>query len=43
MICNSSLLPYTLHPEVADLCIKHKTNMVTASYVTPAMKALHEK
>ncbi|XP_053378089.1 alpha-aminoadipic semialdehyde synthase, mitochondrial-like isoform X2 [Mercenaria mercenaria] len=37
-----SLLPYTMHPEVAKSCIKHGKNMVTASYVTPAMKELHQ-
>ncbi|XP_022297624.2 alpha-aminoadipic semialdehyde synthase, mitochondrial-like isoform X2 [Crassostrea virginica] len=35
-----SLLPYVLHPDVAKLCIKHKKNMVTASYVSPAMREL---
>ncbi|XP_070557350.1 alpha-aminoadipic semialdehyde synthase, mitochondrial-like [Ptychodera flava] len=37
-----SLLPYSLHPAVLELCIKEKTNMVTASYVTPAMAELHQ-
>ena len=27
-----SLLPYGLHGKVADICIAHKVNMVTASY-----------
>lgn len=27
-----SLLPYSLHPKIAQLCIKNKVNMVTASY-----------
>jgi len=35
-----SLLPYTYHVKVAELCIKHKKNMVTTSYVSDAMKAL---
>ena len=35
-----SLLPYTHHVSVAKLCIKHKKNMVTTSYVSPEMKAL---
>jgi saccharopine dehydrogenase-like NADP-dependent oxidoreductase len=35
-----SLLPYTHHVTVAKLCIKHKKNMVTTSYVSPEMKAL---
>lgn len=37
-----SLLPYALHPDVAKMCIKHGVNMVTASYVSPAMRDLHE-
>jgi len=36
-----SLLPYGLHPVVAKMCIKNKTNMVTASYCTAEMEALH--
>ena len=35
-----SLLPYSLHPMVAKLCIKLKRNMVTASYKTPEMEQL---
>jgi len=35
-----SLLPYVHHVTVAQLCIKHKKNMVTASYVSEAMRAL---
>lgn len=35
-----SLLPYVMHPEVAKSCIKHQRNMVTASYVSPALRAL---
>jgi saccharopine dehydrogenase (NADP+, L-glutamate forming)/spermidine synthase len=35
-----SLLPAPLHPVVAKMCIKHKKQMVTTSYVSPAMKAL---
>jgi saccharopine dehydrogenase-like NADP-dependent oxidoreductase len=35
-----SLLPYTHHVAVANLCIRHSTNMVTTSYVSDAMKAL---
>lgn len=37
-----SLLPYTMHSEIAKVCIKHGKNMVTASYVSPAMKELHQ-
>ncbi|NXD11289.1 AASS protein, partial [Nothocercus nigrocapillus] len=35
-----SLLPYSVHPLVAKKCIKNKVNLVTASYLTPAMKEL---
>ena len=38
-----SLLPYTHHVAVAKLCIKHKTNMLTTSYVSEAMKALNSQ
>lgn len=37
-----SLLPYSLHPLVAKQCIACHKNMVTASYLTPAMKELHQ-
>jgi saccharopine dehydrogenase-like NADP-dependent oxidoreductase len=37
-----SLLPANYHVEVAKACIKHKKDMVTSSYVSPAMKSLHE-
>jgi len=35
-----SLLPYIYHPLVARLCVKHKKDMVTASYVKDEMRAL---
>ena len=35
-----SLLPYSYHLIVAKMCIKHKKNMVTTSYVKPEMQAL---
>jgi len=35
-----SLLPYIYHPLVAKLCIRHKKQMVTASYVKDEMRAL---
>jgi len=38
-----SLLPAVYHPIVAALCIKNKKNMVTASYVSPAMAELHNQ
>lgn len=37
-----SMLPYTLHAAIAKLCIKHRRNMVTASYINPQLKELHE-
>jgi len=38
-----SLLPYTYHVKVAELCIKHKKHLVTTSYVSDAMKALDKR
>ncbi len=38
-----SLLPYTHHVTVAQLCIKHKKNMVTTSYVSEEMQLLDSK
>jgi saccharopine dehydrogenase (NADP+, L-glutamate forming) len=35
-----SMVPYTFHPVVAELAIEQGKSMVTASYVSPAMKAL---
>ncbi len=35
-----SLLPYAYHVMVAKLCIQHKKNMITTSYVKPEMQAL---
>ena len=37
-----SLLPYIFHPTIAKFCIKHKKNMVTASYVSDEMRKLNE-
>lgn len=36
-----SLVPYSHHVAIAKICIKHKKQMVTTSYVSDAMKALH--
>jgi alpha-aminoadipic semialdehyde synthase len=41
--CVFSLLPYAFHTDIAKLCLKHKVNMVTASYVSPAMAELHQR
>lgn len=38
-----SLVPYSYHPRVAELCIENRVNMVTASYVSDAMKSLAKK
>jgi alpha-aminoadipic semialdehyde synthase len=38
-----SLLPAPLHPMVGELCINNQKNMVTASYVSPGIKALHDR
>ncbi len=38
-----SILPYIHHVMVANLCIKHKKNMVTTSYVSDAMRALDKQ
>ncbi|KAJ7505433.1 Saccharopine dehydrogenase-domain-containing protein [Mycena galericulata] len=38
-----SLLPAVFHTDVAVQCIKHRKHMVTASYISPAMRALNKK
>jgi len=38
-----SLLPYTYHTDVAEICIEEKKNMVTASYVSEKMAALDKR
>ena len=38
-----SLLPYSLHPVVAKSCIAHKKNLLTTSYVLPAIEDLHQR
>jgi saccharopine dehydrogenase-like NADP-dependent oxidoreductase len=35
-----SLVPYTHHVTIAELCLKHRKNMITTSYVSDAMRAL---
>ena len=35
-----SLLPYTYHVKVANLCLKYRKPLVTTSYVSDAMRAL---
>jgi len=36
-----SMIPPALHIPVAKACLKHKTNMVTTSYISPQMDELH--
>ena len=38
-----SLLPYSYHVTVAKLCIQHKKNMVTTSYISDEMKKLNSE
>ncbi|CCL98467.1 uncharacterized protein FIBRA_00465 [Fibroporia radiculosa] len=38
-----SLLPVPFHPAVAKLCILHRKHLVTASYISPTMRALHDE
>lgn len=38
-----SLLPVPFHPVVAELCIKQRKHLITASYISPAMRDLHER
>jgi saccharopine dehydrogenase-like NADP-dependent oxidoreductase len=35
-----SLLPATQHVQIAKLCVRHRRNMVTTSYVSPEMREL---
>eukprot|EP01027_Heterolobosea_sp_BB2_P007667 GEZU01011390.1.p1 GENE.GEZU01011390.1~~GEZU01011390.1.p1 ORF type:complete len:716 (+),score=208.53 GEZU01011390.1:129-2276(+) len=38
-----SLVPVAFHEKVARMCIKHSKNMITASYISPGMRALDEE
>jgi alpha-aminoadipic semialdehyde synthase len=38
-----SLLPAPMHSTVAEACIKHRKNLVTASYESDEMRSLHER
>ena len=38
-----SLLPYTFHVDVANICLEYGKHMLTTSYVSDAMKSLDEK
>lgn len=41
--CVVSLLPASMHVQIANLCISSRVPMVTASYVSPDMKMLDSK
>ncbi|HPN34070.1 MAG TPA: saccharopine dehydrogenase C-terminal domain-containing protein [bacterium] len=38
-----SLLPYVHHPTAARICVEKGVSLVTTSYVSPAMHALHDQ
>ena len=38
-----SMLPPHLHVSIASLCLKYEKHLITASYVSEAMQALHEE
>jgi saccharopine dehydrogenase-like NADP-dependent oxidoreductase len=37
-----SLVPYTHHVQIANLCLKHKKHLITTSYVSKAMQDLDQ-
>lgn len=41
--CVISLLPAFLHPKVAMLCLELSKHLLTASYISPEMKAIHDE
>ncbi|WP_375418010.1 saccharopine dehydrogenase family protein [uncultured Hymenobacter sp.] len=38
-----SMLPAALHLPVAHACLRHRRHLATASYVSPAIRALHDE
>jgi saccharopine dehydrogenase-like NADP-dependent oxidoreductase len=38
-----SMLPPTLHVQIAKFCLKHQKHLLTASYLSEEMKALHQE
>ncbi|KAG2385654.1 hypothetical protein C9374_003469 [Naegleria lovaniensis] len=38
-----SLVPYTYHVLVAKACLQHRKNMVTTSYISPALRELDQQ
>ena len=41
--CVVSLLPASMHASIAETCIRARTHLVTASYVTDEMQGLHSR
>ena len=41
--CVISLLPASMHASIAETCIRARTHLVTASYVTEEMQGLHTR
>ena len=37
-----SLVPYQLHPIIAEKCVQNQVDMITTSYVTPQLASLHD-
>ncbi|GEO03050.1 saccharopine dehydrogenase [Adhaeribacter aerolatus] len=37
-----SMLPAFWHPKIARLCVQYRKNLITASYVRPELKELHQ-
>jgi saccharopine dehydrogenase-like NADP-dependent oxidoreductase len=38
-----SMLPASMHIQVADLCLKHSSHLITPSYISPEMLALNKQ
>jgi alpha-aminoadipic semialdehyde synthase len=38
-----SFIPATMHPLVAEQCLHHNKNLITASYISPAMQAFDQE
>ena len=38
-----SMLPATMHRQVAEMCLEQGTHFVSSSYITPAQAALHDE
>lgn len=38
-----SMLPATMHSEIAELCLAKKAHLVTTSYISDAMRAYHDE